>query len=138
MCQMKHASSNLGSDGIYVYCIEPYDGITNFATHDDTKISLLQCNGVFNSVRTSSGAFGVIYSITLMVQQFYWLEQKVTESMWEELLEIKNILANSLLVSKIQGKACFTGPLIPKGPTMMISGVVKVALTQFSGLSRKW
>lgn len=108
-CRIKYASSGnqLGEKGVYVYRIEPYNGITNANAYDDATVSLLQCDDVFNSVRTSFGAFGIIYSITLQVQQFYWLEQTVTETTWDA------VMSNQLAPNKENPGAlplCLTEP----------------------------
>lgn len=61
--------------GVFLYRIEPSDGITDPAKYDDPEIALIQDDDVFYATIVSMGCFGVIYSVVIEVMQQYWLEE---------------------------------------------------------------
>jgi hypothetical protein len=64
-----------GDEGVYLYRIEPSDGITDPAKYNDPSIQLIQDDDCFNSVICSMGCMGIVYSIVLEVMEMYWLEE---------------------------------------------------------------
>jgi len=68
-------SGNDGDEGVYLYRIEPTDGITDPTKYNDPNIQLIQDDDCFNSVICSMGCMGIVYSIVLEVMQMYWLEE---------------------------------------------------------------
>ncbi|MEM7036870.1 MAG: hypothetical protein AAF570_07825, partial [Bacteroidota bacterium] len=69
-------------NGISLYRIEPSDGITNPDKYDDPNVLLIQNDQCFESVVTSMGCMGVIYSVVIEVSQNYWLSEVRTKSDW--------------------------------------------------------
>jgi L-gulono-1,4-lactone dehydrogenase len=68
------------------YRIEPADGITDPARFADRRPGwkLLQNDNAFNAARVGMGCLGVIYSVTLAVQNKFYLREVRTMSTWKE------------------------------------------------------
>jgi hypothetical protein len=60
-------------DGVYIYRIEPTNGITDPKKYNNSDIQLIQDDDCFNSVICNMGCMGVVYSIVMEVMQEYWL-----------------------------------------------------------------
>ena len=96
----KTISGNDGDEGVYLYRIEPSDGITDPTKYNHPDIQLIQDDDCFYSVICSMGCMGIVYSIVLEVMQMYWLEEtreittldKVFELLQSEDGSIPNIL----------------------------------------------
>ncbi len=61
--------------GVYMYRIEPTNGITDPTKYHDDNIGLIQDDDCFNSVICNMGCMGVVYSIVIEVMQMYWLQE---------------------------------------------------------------
>ena len=71
-------SGGANLNGVYIYRIEPTNGITDPLKYSDPNIGLIQDDDCFNSVICSMGCMGVVYSIVLEVMQKYWLSETRT------------------------------------------------------------
>ena len=69
------------------YRIEPTDGITDPIKYQQSGIELIQDDDTFNSVLVSAGCMGIIYSIIIRTQDRFFLEEKRTCEIWEEIEE---------------------------------------------------
>ena len=74
--------------GVYMYRIEPTNGITDAQKYKNENIQLIQDDDCFNSVICSMGCMGVIYSIVIEVMQKYWLSETRTMSTLDKVLEM--------------------------------------------------
>lgn len=69
------SGNQAGDEGVYLYRIEPSDGITDPTKYNHPDIQLIQDDDCFNSVICSMGCMGVVYSIVLEVMEMYWLTE---------------------------------------------------------------
>jgi hypothetical protein len=86
----------VGSGGA-LYRIEPADGITDaeaFA-YRWPEWTLLQDDDAFNAARVGMGCLGLIYSVTLAVQEKFYLREVRTMTTWDEVRE--KLLEGALL-----------------------------------------
>lgn len=67
-----------------IYRIEPENGITDPALHDEAKVTLIQDDAVFNSAVVSLGYMGIIYSYILEVRPLYWLYENRSVEKWSD------------------------------------------------------
>lgn len=63
------------NQGVYMYRIEPANGITDPDKYSDPNIELIQDDNCFYSAICSMGCMGVVYSIVMEVMQKYWLSE---------------------------------------------------------------
>jgi hypothetical protein len=86
----------VGSGGA-LYRIEPADGITDPAAfaYRWPEWTLLQDDDAFNAARVGMGCLGVIYSVTLAVQEKFYLREVRTMTTWDEVRE--QLLEGALL-----------------------------------------
>lgn len=83
-------AGSLGAGGVWAYRIEPSSGITDpqayAASSAAETVGLIQDDAAFSAACVSFGALGTLYSIVLVVQQFYWLEQIALLTTWDVLV----------------------------------------------------
>lgn len=77
-----------GENGVYLYRIEPSNGITDPSKYQHDSIALIQDDDCFKSVICSMGCMGVIYSVVLEVMQMYWLEEKRYETTLDQVVDM--------------------------------------------------
>jgi hypothetical protein len=93
-------SLDIVAAGGALYRIEPADGITEPAAFANRRPdwTLLQNDTAFNAARVGMGCLGVIYSVTLAVQEKFYLREVRTMTTWDEvrpqLLEGKLLAEN--------------------------------------------
>jgi L-gulono-1,4-lactone dehydrogenase len=93
-------SLDIVAAGGALYRIEPADGITEPAAFANRRPdwTLLQDDTAFNAARVGMGCLGVIYSVTLAVQEKFYLREVRTMTTWDEvrpqLLEGKLLAEN--------------------------------------------
>lgn len=81
-------SGGPAQEGVYMYRIEPTDGITDPNKYHDPLIQLIQDDDCFNSVICNMGCMGVIYSVVLEVMQKYWLSETRTLTTLDKVMEM--------------------------------------------------
>lgn len=81
--------------GVYMYRIEPANGITDPTKYNDPNIALIQDDDCFNSVICSMGCMGIIYSIVLEVMQKYWLSETRTLTTLDKVMDMLSSPAGS-------------------------------------------
>ena len=77
---------------VELWVIEPENGITDpekFRNKNDGRY-LVQNDDVFNSVICGYGLFGVAYSYTLAVRNFYWMNERNTPNTWGGVKKLLN------------------------------------------------
>ena len=93
-------SLDIVAAGGALYRIEPADGITEPAAFANRRPdwTLLQDDTAFNAARVGMGCLGVIYSVTLAVQEKFYLREVRTMTTWDDvrpqLLEGKLLAEN--------------------------------------------
>ena len=72
--------------------IEPANGITDpalfsgrLAENGNIRLELIQDDDVFNAARVAIGSMGVVYAVTLQVDQKFWLREVRRKIKWSEL-----------------------------------------------------
>jgi hypothetical protein len=82
-------SLDVVASGGALYRIEPANGITDAAKFADRRPEwrLLQDDTAFNAARVGMGCLGVIYSVTLAVQDKFYLREVRTMTTWDEVRE---------------------------------------------------
>eukprot|EP00794_Sanderia_malayensis_P006884 gene6884-7659_t len=80
--------SDVDDGGVWLYRIEPTDGITDPTKYSHPQIQLIQDDHCFHSVICSMGCIGVIYSIVIEVMQVYWLEETRYKTTLEEVIKL--------------------------------------------------
>jgi len=91
----KTISGGADHKGVYIYRIEPTNGITDPARYNDPDIALIQDDDCFNSVICNMGCMGVVYSIVLEVMQKYWLSETRTLTTLDKVMEMLSSPAGS-------------------------------------------
>lgn len=81
--------------GVYIYRIEPSNGITDPTRYNDPDIALIQDDDCFNSVICNMGCMGVVYSIVLEVMQKYWLSETRTITTLDKVMAMLSSSAGS-------------------------------------------
>lgn len=67
-----------------VYRIEPSEGFTDPAKHNDSTVELIQDDDTFYSIVVSLGCTGIVYSYILEVRPRYWLYENRQPEKWSE------------------------------------------------------
>ena len=67
------------------YRIEPNDGITDPSKYNSSGIELIQDDDTFNALLVSAGCMGIVYSVIIRTQDRFFLEEKRTCEVWEEI-----------------------------------------------------
>ncbi|MEM1137237.1 MAG: FAD-binding protein [Bacteroidota bacterium] len=88
------------TSGSKIYRIEPENGITDPANHNESNTTLLQDDHIFNAVVVGLGCMGIIYSVVMEVENMYWLREVKRVYPWEE---VKPLLANRSLHHGMRG-----------------------------------
>lgn len=90
-------SLDVVASGGALYRIEPTDGITDRARFRESRPewTLLQDDDAFNAARVGMGCLGVIYSVTLAVQEKFYLREVRTMSTWDDVGKL--LMEGSLL-----------------------------------------
>jgi D-arabinono-1,4-lactone oxidase len=81
--------------GVYMYRIEPTNGITDPTKYNDPNIALIQDDDCFNSVICSMGCMGIVYSIVIEVMQKYWLSETRTITTLDKVMAMLSSPAGS-------------------------------------------
>lgn len=81
-------SGGADNKGVYIYRIEPTNGITDPTKYNDPMIGLIQDDDCFNSVICSMGCMGIVYSIVIEVMQKYWLSETRTLTTLDKVMEM--------------------------------------------------
>lgn len=91
-----------GDEGVYLYRIEPSNGITDPAKYNDPSIQLIQDDDCFNAVICSMGCMGVIYSVVLEVMQMYWLSETRYLTTFDKVMDMLQPTADGGIAQKLQ------------------------------------
>lgn len=105
------------NDQLKEYKIEPTNGITDQNKFNDPGIELIQDDEVFNSVLVSAGCMGIVYSIIIKTQDSFYLEEKRTCEIWEE---ISSSIPNKLRDPNIHSVHLWFNPYKVKGQTNVV------------------
>jgi len=66
------------------YRIEPENGVTDPAQHQESGVTLIQNNDTFNAVVVHLGNAGIVHSYVLEVRPMYWLQENRVLSTWQQ------------------------------------------------------
>lgn len=74
-----------------MFQVEPTDGITDPASfpatleeNSDIPVTLIQDDDTFHAMRVSIGSMGIVYAVTLMADNKFWLEEVKSLTTWSE------------------------------------------------------
>lgn len=95
-----------------VYRIEPTNGISDPAMHQEPGVKLVQNDDDFNAVLVSLGCMGIISSYILEVADMYWLKESKTLYKWSE---IKPKLLDKSLLNEARHVMILVNPYRTKG-----------------------
>ena len=93
--------------------IEPKDGVTDPAKHNEQGVELIQDEDTFNSALVSLGCFGIIYSFILEMKPMYYLEESKTRYEWSF---VKYKLQDRSLFYELDGKTPIRGVMVQVNP----------------------
>ena len=79
--------------------IEPTDGITNMARHDQTSdLKLIKDDEIFYSALLSFGAMGIVFQLVMEVETSFWIRENRVLMSWKDL---KKDLENGDFMKKV-------------------------------------